>query len=139
MKLNATGQLYHHFWGDYWARICLGFQTMCHADAALLSGLLGPGWHRGREHQNVLTWAGGSDDLALCEDRLESLGADREAVSSVAHSIDHGDPFKVSFEVDFHLEPAAGLRSGAIWFCWPGLVQLNLPLPLEKCGTPGIL
>ena len=95
MKCTAHGILYHHFWGDYSAEIYLDFKTTWQAEQA--AKFLGPGWI----FKNCSCGIHAKDpELSGIEDKLISLGADATKISSVATSIDHGEPFEVTLELE---------------------------------------
>jgi hypothetical protein len=98
MKVEAKGMLRHRFWGVYSAAIALQFSSADDAKAAL--PVLGDGWKLGEKHQEILIWEGESKALDLCSDLLESFGADRKKIASIATSIDHGEWFQVTIPVE---------------------------------------
>lgn len=98
MKVQAEGQLAHHFWGTYHCTIGLAFRSESEAVAALSSNTLGQGWQRSKRNPDVLRWHGPSPDCDAIFDRLESLGADRRKIDSLTKSVDLGEPFTVEFE-----------------------------------------
>lgn len=103
MKLSAQGILRHHFFGEYSAGLGLTFDTP--EDAALAAPQLAPpdlgeSWQASARRPNILTICVDSAQLERLAAHLATLGADPEAITSVAHSIDHGDPFTVTVEVE---------------------------------------
>lgn len=113
MRIEANGRLRHCFFGNYSAVIGLAFGTA--DDAALALPLLGEGWTVGERSRHALIWQGGSESLKLLEStfkRNHGLTIDRctwkeckgdkchkQGIASIAHSIDYGPSFKVSFLV----------------------------------------
>jgi len=99
MKLKATGQLRHHFFGDYSAGICLAFET---ADAALALPKVtvkGVEWCQS-ENKRVLVTCVDSQHLEVLKVRLAEMGANPSAIDSMDHSIDFGDPFNIEVDVE---------------------------------------
>ncbi len=91
--MTARGQLRHHFWLDYRATIVLDFGT---PQLASLAAPLFPAWHVHETHPEALVYFGGDPELQHELNHLYRLGADRRKVTSVAHSIDFGDPFTIT-------------------------------------------
>lgn len=98
MKITATGQLQHHFWGDYRATICLRFATEALAQQAQARAF--PNWVVRGE---LLGFHGGGEALKAEEATLVRHGADRKKLTSLRFSIDRGEPFTVT--VDLTSEP----------------------------------
>lgn len=97
MLIHGNGQLQHHFWGNYHATIAIGFDTTRHA--ALAVEVLGAGWRVGGKGGDVAygTFTGAAYEAA--EAKLVGFGADLKKLTSIAKSIDFGEPFKVAIEV----------------------------------------
>lgn len=92
MPIHARGQLQHHFWGDYKASIGLLFHSSELASEAL------PALEGFKVHPvdpRALTYFGGGADLKRVEALLVSHGANRKLLTSVAKSIDYGEPFVI--------------------------------------------
>lgn len=104
-KIIGHGQLQHHFWGTYRASIYITF-----ASDALAIGALNhlPGW---TQRGNQVGYHGGGTELKSQEDRLVALGANRTKITSIAKSIDYGEPFTIAVPVhvvDTTPQPAQG-------------------------------
>lgn len=97
LTVKAEGMLRHHFWMPYQATIALAFAD---ADCAKAAMTMLPGWKQGTKSLNALVWFGDSEALKEQERLLVFFGADENAISSVAHSIDHGDRFECQIEVE---------------------------------------
>ena len=106
MKLIARGQLQHHFWGDYSATVYLEFDSIDGAALVQLSTALIPKasgivWKQGSsKYGNTLGTYVTNEQLDQLIPLLVKLGADRASITSVAHSIDYGDPFEITIEVE---------------------------------------
>ncbi len=98
--ISARGILRHHFWGDYRATITLHVERPEYLPAVLAAL---PAFKTDAAHPTSCGYHGGGEELKAQEDRLVDLGADRKAITSLAHSIDHGDPFVITVPM---LEPA---------------------------------
>lgn len=96
MKLRANGQLQHCFWGDYHAKIILSFEDEQSATLARSALSCGMDWKQAGGAIGVFV---DSEQLKVVTDLLVKHGAVREAIDSVAHSIDYGDPFDITVEV----------------------------------------
>ena len=96
MILIGKGQLRHHFWGDYHATIVVYFDTLTGADiiAAALPGFTRHDAPQGKEGV-AFRFHGTGDALKAAEQVLVNLGADRKKLTSVARSIDYGEPFTI--------------------------------------------
>jgi len=121
MKITADGKSKFHFWGEYAQSFYLHFAT--EADAALalpvlcqlqltVGGtdacgrrMLPSSWKSNKTLVGVFT---SGSDVARVEAQLIALGADPEKISSLAHSVDHGEAFTVTIEVE---DPAQVLMS----------------------------
>jgi hypothetical protein len=103
MKLHASGILRHHFFGDYSAGLGLRFADAESARLALprlAPPDLGVQWRQSTEQPHMTIICVDSDQLARLKEHLGTLGADVHAIDSVNHSIDHGDPFEITVEVE---------------------------------------
>lgn len=112
MKLHAEGRARFHFWGTYAQSFFLLFATA--EDAALALPVLqqlaltergtGPdgspiaskGWINSGASCGVI--ASGAD-VERIEAQLVAFGADAKAIGSLEHSVDRGDMFQVTIEV----------------------------------------
>lgn len=92
----AKGQLRHHFWGEYSATIVLQFHSPVLADAAVAKL---PGFNVHPGEPRALVFHGKGDELKLVESLLVSLGADRKKLTSLAKSIDFGEPFTIALDL----------------------------------------
>lgn len=117
MKIKAKGQLRHHFWGDYSAQITLVFNDSedCELALPLLAKTTGKpgefrnacggisdsiGWLQGKEgHENACGAILASDPLERVIAFLKEHGAS-DQIDSCATSIDHGEPFEITLEVE---------------------------------------
>lgn len=102
MKLTAKGQLQHHFWGDYHASVGLAFETP--EDAALALPKLWPAnspspWKIGK-NAKIIVAVVNSAQLEELKAHCGTLGADVGKIDSCDHSIDYGDPFTVTVDVE---------------------------------------
>lgn len=100
MKLTANGMLRHCFFGDYSAVIALRFEEKQDAELAIPQlhiPNLGAEWTQAGNGAVITV---NSDQLNRVKDQLAELGADPDAIDSVAHSTDFGDPFSVTVEVE---------------------------------------
>lgn len=100
MTIIAKGQLQHHFWGDYKATIVLLFHSRELAEQALAKL---PGFALHHVDKRALVFFGGGDKLKAVEQLLKEYHADLKKVTSLAKSIDYGEPFTV--EIDLTPEP----------------------------------
>ena len=98
MKVSAKGQLRHRFFGQYSAVIGLKFD--CPGDAIAALPKLGAGWSRHETVDHALIWVGDSDALKACETTLERFGAEKRKIASLAKSVDYGEPFSITVEVE---------------------------------------
>ena len=96
-KAKADGILAHHFWGDYYATIALEFESNAHAKDALR--VLGDAWRFHEKVDNVLIFHGQKDALTEVEKTLVKYGADSEKMTSLAKSVDYGEPFTVEIPI----------------------------------------
>lgn len=96
--IKAKGCARHHFWGEYYMSIALCPERP--EDAPTLVGVLGAPWQLHALGGAAIASAVPSGpvlDAVLAT--LARYGADIDAVQSVAHSIDHGDPFSIAVDV----------------------------------------
>jgi len=101
VTIEGRGRLRHRFWGEYSAVLAIAFPSAGDAKAALpiLNAACAPHeWETGKDPA-VLVAVADSDGTAAIEAILEGFGAAPGAVSSLAHSVDYGDPFRVSIPV----------------------------------------
>jgi len=96
MIIQASGQLRHHFWGTYAASIGIKFHNADLAGRALPQF---PGWKQSTVDPRCLTFHGQDPALADTLQLLGKLGADLRKVSSLARSIDFGEPFTVAVDL----------------------------------------
>ena len=100
MLLKAKGASMHHFWGNYYMTIGLKFQSEWHAKVALESGKLHSAFEIGKGDPAVLGCTVDSDTLKEIKETLKPFTTPNvDAIDSVLHSVDYGDPFDVEFEV----------------------------------------
>lgn len=92
--MKAKGLLRHRFHGTYSAVIVLGFDSP--EDVVQALPLL-PGFERHPKEPRALMWAGQRDALNETKAVLGTFGADVRKIDSIARSIDHGEPFEVTF------------------------------------------
>ena len=100
MRVVGKGILQHHFWGKYYAGIGIEFDNEYEAGLALGSGKLHSEFKLGEKSQKVLTCFVDSETLDVVVENLVSLGAKKEAIASVAHSIDYGDDWTIELDVE---------------------------------------
>ena len=96
-RAKASGILAHHFWGEYCATIALEFETNAHAKDALR--VLGEVWKFHEKVDNVLIFHGKKEALAEVEKTLVKYGADSKKMTSLAKSVDFGEPFEVEIPI----------------------------------------
>ena len=121
--VTASGQLMHHFHGDYWASIGLRFASYPHALDAQRA--------LGEDHWELrcndvacgapfLVWKGNSEALEALKAQLEpylrprpcySFGCQGETheIDSLAHSVDYGPPFDLDIPTTPHEQTALAL------------------------------
>ena len=103
MTLKAEGLLRHRFWGDYSAVLILKFDS---PESCLIAlPRLAPkgaefGWDQSETNKCCALAVVDSDQLSKLEAHLETLGAEKKKIASLAKSVDHGEPFSISFEVE---------------------------------------
>ena len=113
MKITANGHSKFHFWGEHAQSFYLHFadaydaqlalpvlarlQLQCAGHDACGRVTQPDGWRRNESCCGV--FAAGAD-VARIEAQLIALGADAESISSLEHSVDRGDPFTVTFNVE---------------------------------------
>lgn len=102
MKIHATGQLEHHFWGEYCCEIYLEFDSTLAALAIprLTPSDLGATWKVSPSNPKWIGIHLSNEQLTRVTEVLVSLGADEEAITSLDHSVDHGDEFSIEVEVE---------------------------------------
>ena len=100
MKIRGKGILQHHFWGTYYASLAIEFEDEFEARLAFESGKVHSSFHIGEKHLHVLTCTVESEVLDEVIENLVGLGAKKEAIASVSHSIDWGDDWEIEFEVN---------------------------------------
>jgi hypothetical protein len=88
----GTGRLQHHFWGQYHATVILQWSSVALAQQALQ---IFPLFKVHPEDSRVLVYHGTGAELKQVEQALRAAGADMRKVTSVAKSIDFGEPFTV--------------------------------------------
>lgn len=91
--VSAKGQLRHFFHMPYSAAIGLDFGTG--ENAALALKVLGDTWKTHPQSARVLMWQGNTEALNKVSDLLESYGAVRKKIASLAKSVDFGEPFDI--------------------------------------------
>lgn len=96
-KVKASGLLAHHFWGEYSATIALEFEASAHAKDALR--VLGDMWTVHEKVDNVLIFHGQREELTKVEQTLVKYGADSKKITSLAKSVDFGEPFTVEIPI----------------------------------------
>lgn len=94
--IHIEGRLRHHFWGTYAATIALDCGSPRGAEDALQA--LGPLWKAGNV-EGCIVYHGAGDELEGVLDTLASKGADRKKITSIAKSIDVGEPFEFTLTV----------------------------------------
>jgi hypothetical protein len=97
MEIKAEGQLRHRFHGEYSAVVVLCFDNA--EDSSLALPLL-PHWKKSETNKSVLIWVGDSDELREIKTLLGKYGADESKIDSIKKSIDYGEKFECSFEVN---------------------------------------
>jgi len=96
-KVKANGLLRHHFWGEYCATIVLEFDNFLHAKDALR--VLGGEWSFHDKVDNVLIFHGKKKELTKVEKTLVKYRADPKKMTSLAKSVDFGEPFTVEIPI----------------------------------------
>lgn len=96
MQIIAKGQLQHHFWGDYRATIVLLFALDYLAQRALAKL---PGFEPHPGDKKALVYHGGGADLKAVEALLVGYGANHKKLTSLAKSIDYGEPFTITVDL----------------------------------------
>ena len=100
MKVSFTGQLAHHFWGDYFCTIALAFD-----DKSIAEGMqtkLGEKWQPGK-NPGALVGHLDSPGLDAFKSQLKAWGLSEEEIrkiDSVKYSIDRGEVFGGDLNVD---------------------------------------
>lgn len=103
--VKARGILRHRFWGEYSAAIVLQFESSADAIAAQKQAFTE--WDVQTKDASVLQFAGSGAALKKQEALLAKYGADPKKISSLAKSIDHGEPFSISVPIGY-TEPTRG-------------------------------
>ena len=99
MQTTASGILRHHFHGDYSATIGLRFNELWQAVAA--ARRLGLPWAISKnDHAFVLATVGSEALSKKIIPQLAALGADPGKIDSVERSVDYGEPFTVTIELE---------------------------------------
>lgn len=91
--MRAKGQLKHHFWGTYAASVWLVFESATEAAVALAGPFAA--WKANPKHPDTIGFHGSDPQLQAQLNILAAHGADLKRVSSLAKSIDYGEPFEV--------------------------------------------
>lgn len=100
MKATFEGRIAHHFHMPYWCTMALVFNSESDAKQALT--ILGSNWKIGKQPKAVVASLK-SDELDAMKKCFESHGMDAEnirKIDSIAKSIDYGEPFEGSLNVD---------------------------------------
>lgn len=110
-KIHAIGQARFHFWGDYCETIVLGFKTPGEATQAVqllneTSKFESSRWSQGEKDTRGIHAFLSGDDVELAHKQLQSYGADPKKISSIKHSIDHGEIFNVWIGVEDNTPPS---------------------------------
>ena len=104
MEIIGHGQLRHRFWGDYSAAIVIQFDSPSSAERAIphLSpkGFL-PQWQSAENYVRIEV---DNDQLDQLTSHLGSLGADTTKITSLARSVDYGEPWTICFQ-DVYVDP----------------------------------
>ena len=98
MNIQVHGQLKHHFWGSYFATIVLTLDNPFN-DLAAVQEVLGPRWVM-ETHKTggyYLIWHGADVDAQVA--MLAKYGADPKKITSLAKSVDYGEPFTATIPV----------------------------------------
>lgn len=111
MEIIAHGQLQHHFWGEYRATIVVKFATARLATAAL--GKF-PGFEIHPTEPSALRFFGGGSALRAVEALLKGYGANAKKLTSLAKSIDFGEPFTIAVDLASHASTCEQLGLFAI-------------------------
>lgn len=96
---KAKGQLRHHFWGTYYATIALDFGKPEVAKQFLESGKLLGDWKQSKDRDSCLVTMVDNDGLDLLVEQLVGWGAEKKKITSVAKSIDFGEPFWIECSI----------------------------------------
>lgn len=95
--ITAKGRLRHRFWGEYSALIALSFDTKEHCTTALpvLNEPRIAQWLQSPNEPRAVLTCVNSAELDKVKTHLAGFGADPDAIDSLAHSVDFGDPFTI--------------------------------------------
>jgi hypothetical protein len=96
-QIICKGRLRHCWWGTYYATIGLFCKDTC--EATHVRSKLGSLWRLHEENDTVVIYHGKESELESVLEQLESLGADRKKMTSIAKSIDFGEEFIISVQV----------------------------------------
>lgn len=110
MKRTAQGQARHHFHGDYAQTVMLRFDS--EADLRLALPVLeafSPSWVTKPENPCTAIFVEG-DEVKRLEDFLVGLGAKRALIGSLRYSVDRGEIFEISVEVEDPRQVQLGLE-----------------------------
>jgi hypothetical protein len=97
MKAKGQGQLRHRFHGEYSAVIAIAFESPIVASAAL--NQLGNTWKLS-PNPKAIVWVGNREQLEVCKRMLVSFGAEESKIDSLAKSIDYGEPFEITINIE---------------------------------------
>lgn len=112
--IKAVGKAQHHFWGEYSATILLKFESEKEVDAALPKlemNFLGTyrnacgnlcqtqQFQKLPTAKNVICIHAADPTLKNLIEKLEGFGAEKNAVLSMATSIDYGKTFSITIPV----------------------------------------
>ena len=99
MLSTATGIAYHHFWGTYSADVYLTFNTKWQATEARKALPFADKWKQQNKCIGIhITDEDGELDKVV--EHLVTLGAEREKILSVAKSVDSGEKFTITMELE---------------------------------------
>ena len=93
-KISCKGRLRHCWWETYHATI--GLFCKDPFEAAYIQSKLGAPWRVNENDDRVILYHGCKDELEGVLSQLESLGADRNKMTSIMKSIDFGEEFTIS-------------------------------------------
>lgn len=96
-KINCKGRLRHCWWGTYHATVGLFCKDTFEARG--VHSKLGSPWRLHEKNDSAVMYHGKGSELESVLNQLESLGADRDKMTSIAKSIDFGEEFTISVEV----------------------------------------
>ena len=109
LKLEGTGRLVHHFWGDYCADVVIDFKT--DAAGVLALAALAPLGFKPAKQPRAVQWTGRREALDVLKaalpvkirpcGRKECRGQCKDQpIDGTAHSIDAGPLFEVVVSVE---------------------------------------